>query len=158
VSYSATVRRLLISCPSDVPTRDLEIVRKSINRWNFAYGPQFASVVIPVSWGSNAAAEFGRHPQASLNDQIVDDCDIGVALFENRLGTQTPNAESGTVEEIERLHKLGRYVAILRSVQSVKPSELDLKQASQLSDYLKSIRGIALVRRHRRRRRPGRLA
>jgi hypothetical protein len=23
--------------------------------------------VIPVAWGTNAAAEFGRHPQAALN-------------------------------------------------------------------------------------------
>src|SRR6476661_2513996 len=117
MSYSATVRHLLVSSPGDIPPRDLEIIRKSINRWNFTYGQQFASAVIPVAWGTHAAAEFGRHPQAALNDQIVDGCDICIALFANRLGTETPNAESGTVEEIERLHRLGRYVAILRSAR-----------------------------------------
>jgi hypothetical protein len=140
VSYSATVRRLLVSSPSDVPPHDLEIIRKSINRWNVTYGQQFASVVIPVAWGTNAVAEFGRHPQAALNDQIVDRCDIGIALFANRLGTETPNAESGKVEEIERLNRLGRYVAILRSARPVSAAALDWQQAGHLRDFCKACR------------------
>jgi hypothetical protein len=109
------------------------------------YGTQLASVVIPVSWGVNAAAEFGRHPQVALNDQIVDDCDICIALFANRLGTETPNAESGTAEEIERLHDRGRYVAILRSARPVNAAALDLDQAGRLNEYLKGLRDKALI-------------
>lgn len=80
-----------------------------------------------------------------MNEQIVDNCDICVALFANRLGTSTPNAESGTVEEIERLHELGRYVAVLRSVRPVNLARTDLAQASRLNDYLKSLRSGALI-------------
>jgi hypothetical protein len=86
MSYNATVRRLLISCPGDIPQADLAIVRRAISRWNAVYGHQFASVIVPVSCGSNAAAEFGRHPQEILNEQLVDDCNICVAIFANRLG------------------------------------------------------------------------
>jgi hypothetical protein len=49
------------------------------------------------------------------------------------------------VEEIERLHELGRYVAVLRSTRPVNPAPLDLEQAARLSAYLKSIQSTALV-------------
>ena len=145
MSFSATVRQLLVSCPGDVPAADLGILRRSLNRWNIAYGQQFASTIVPVSWATNAVAEFGRHPQAALNSQIVDSCDICIALFANRLGTETPNAKSGTVEEIERLHSLGRYVAVLRSVRPVNVADIDLGQAVRLEEYLQSLAHKALV-------------
>ena len=145
VSYNATARRLLISCPGDIPQTDLAIVRRAIGRWNATYGHLFASVVVPISWGLNAAAEFGRHPQEILNEQMVDDCDICLALFANRLGTETPNAESGTVEEINRLHAAGCYVAVLRSARPVDASRLDLEQATRLQAYMTDLRDKALV-------------
>jgi hypothetical protein len=111
---------------------DLAIVRKVINRWNGMYGQQFGAAVIPVSWGSHAAAEFGRHPQEILNEQLVDSCDMCLAIFANRLGTPTATAESGTVDEIERLHAAGKYVAILRSHRPVDTGGIDLDQAAIL--------------------------
>jgi hypothetical protein len=145
MSYSATVRRLLISCPGDVLQTDLAIVRKVINRWNGMYGHQFAAAVIPISWGSHATAEFGRHPQEILNEQLVDSCDMGLAVFANRLGTQTATAESGTVEEIERLHAAGKHVAVLRSRRPVDTGTINLEQTARLEAYLATIRDRALV-------------
>lgn len=136
MTYSANVHRLLVSSPGDVPLSDLAIVRNSINRWNGVYGHQFGSVVVPISWGTHAAAEFGRPPQAVLNDQLVDNCDICIALFANRLGTKTSEAESGTDEEIRRLRDAGRYVAILKSRRQVEMETVDLEQATRLQSYL----------------------
>lgn len=147
--YSATVRRLLISCPGDIPAEDMHIVQKSINRWNGIYGPSFASSVVPISWGTHAAAEFGRSPQEALNDQLVDQCDICIAMFANRLGTPTGRAESGTAEEIQRLHEAGRYVGILRSRRQADMASVDLEQAQRLARYLDSIREVALVLEYR---------
>jgi hypothetical protein len=124
---------------------DLHTIQRSINYWNAVYGPSFASVVIPISWGNQAAAEFGRHPQESLNDQIVDDCDICIAIFANRLGTPTNSAESGTAEELQRLHDAGRYVAILRCRRLVDPTHIDLAQAQRLNDYLATIKEKSLT-------------
>ena len=145
MTYSAVVRRLLISCPGDVPLDDLATIQKAINRWNGIYGEQFGAVVIPISWGTHAAAEFGRPPQALLNDQLVDGCDICLALFANRLGTPTATAESGTAEEIERLSSSGKYVGILRSRRLVDPSTIDHTQAKRLDDYLGQISRNSLV-------------
>src|SRR5258708_31902797 len=111
MAYSALVRRLLISCPGDVPISDLTIVHKAINRWNGIYGESFGTAVVPISWGTHAAAEFGDSPQEILNSQLVDRSDICLALFANRLGTPTASAESGTADEIERIATARRYVA-----------------------------------------------
>lgn len=149
VSFSATVRRLLISCPGDVPPEDLRIIHQAINRWNGIYGETFASIVVPISWGTHAAAEFGRPAQEILNDRLVDTCDICVAIFANRMGTRTEVAESGTAEEISRLHEASRYVAVLRSRRPIDPGTIDRDQAARLDDYMAAIRSTALVMEYR---------
>jgi hypothetical protein len=143
--YSAMTYRLLISSPGDVPVEDLAIIRDAINRWNGVYGHQVGSVILPISWGTHAAAAFGGHPQEIINDQLVDDCDMCIALFANRMGTETHVAESGTAEEIERIHKAGNYVAVLRCRRPVSMASVDLEQAGRLEDYMKSLQGAALV-------------
>jgi len=128
-----------------VPANDLAIVHKAINRWNGVYGEAFGAVVLPISWGTHAAAEFGRAPQEILNRQLVDQCDICIALFANRLGTPTAAAESGTAEEIERLGASGRYVGILRSRRPTDISRADMNQVQNLNEYLARITQNALV-------------
>lgn len=147
MAYSALVRRLLISCPGDIPTGDLAIVQEAIIRWNGVYGESFGAVVLPIYWRTHAAAEFkfGSFPQDILDKQLVDQCDICIVLFANRLGTPTAAAESGTAEEIERLGKSGRYVGILRSRRPVQPDSIDFEQARNLEDYLARITNNALV-------------
>jgi hypothetical protein len=145
MAYSALVRRLLISCPGDVPTSDLAIVHKAIDRWNGIYGKAFGAVILPISWGTHAAAEFGRPPQDILNKQLVDQCDICLALFANRLGTPTASAESGTAEEIARLSESGRYVGVLRSRRGVSNSEIKADQLGLLEHYLETIKTKALI-------------
>jgi hypothetical protein len=145
MAYSALVRRLLISCPGDVPARDLEIVHKAINRWNGVYGEAFGAVMIPISWGTHAAAEFGRPPQEILNKQLVDQSDICLALFANRLGTPTSEAESGTAEEIQRLSSTERYVGVLRSRRPIEMAHVGLEQAQRLEAYLAKLSNSALV-------------
>ena len=143
--FSANVFRLLISCPGDIPPDDMKIVHQAINRWNGVYGHRFGASVLPISWGTHAAAEFGRAPQDAINDQLVDSCDICLALFANRLGTETANAESGTAEEIKRLHESGGYVGILRSRRLIDMSRIDYTQAQRLDEYLGGMRDKALI-------------
>jgi hypothetical protein len=143
MAYSALARRLLISCPGDVPVTDLSLVQKTINRWNGVYGEQFGTVIIPISWGTHAAAEFGDAPQQILNKQLVDRCDMCLAMFANRLGTPTASADSGTTEEIARLNESGRYVGVLRSKRAA--TGIDPDQLKSLEEYLKTLKARALV-------------
>ena len=146
MAYSGTIRRCLISSPSDVPHGDLTIVRNQMNRWNGVYGQTFATAIIPISWGTHAAAEFGQAPQEILNKQLVDRCDMCIAIFATRLGTATRNAESGTAEEIERLADANKYVGVLRSLKppdSVK--NINATQLRKLEKYLDKISDKSLV-------------
>jgi hypothetical protein len=123
----------------------LLIIQQSINRWNGVYGEQFGSIIMPISWGTHAAAEFGQPPQQILNRQLVDKCDACIAIFANRLGTPTDLHESGTAEEISRLSESGKYVSVLRCRRPVDASTIDLAQATRLNEYISGIESSALI-------------
>jgi hypothetical protein len=146
VAYSGIIRHCLISAPGDVEPGDLAIIRNQINRWNGLYGRIFGASIIPISWGTHAAAEFGRAPQEIINKQLVDRCDMCIAVFAARLGTPTKNAESGTAEEIERLANTPhRYVGVLRSLRSIPPNRINPRQLQRLDKYLAKIEDKSLV-------------
>lgn len=104
---------MLISAPSDIPEEDLATIKKTISQWNLSMGRPSSVTVVPMSWTEHATAEFGERPQALLNHQLVDEADIALALFADRLGTPTGEADSGTLEEIERLVAANKPVGVL---------------------------------------------
>ena len=144
MAYSAMVRRLLISSPSDIPTTDIAAVFQAVNRWNATYGRQFAAAVVPLHWSEHAAARHGAHPQDVLNRQLVAESDAVVALFFCRLGTPTPNAVSGTADEIQAMQNEGGYVAILRRASEM-PADVDEGQLGALTDFLDSLQQSSLI-------------
>lgn len=144
VTYSATAYRLLVSAPGDVPGQDIEAVIAAVNRWNAIYGQQFGVVVVPTHWGQHSAAEHGGRPQASLNEQLVENADIVIALFWQRLGSPTGVAESGTVEEINEAHGAGAYVGIL-PCQRPFPASVDADQLQRLRAFLEESRASSLM-------------
>ncbi len=92
----------------------------------------------------HSAARYGDRPQSVLNEQLVDTADIVIAIFWNRLGSPTGEAESGTLEEIERAHDRGAYVGILRCERPARQEQIDLDQLSRLREYFETIKGEAL--------------
>ncbi len=144
MTYSATTYRLLISAPGDVPTSDVDAVIGAVGRWNAIYGPQFGVAVVPIHWRLHSAPEHGDRPQASLNAQLVDDADIVLALFWGRLGTHTGVDESGTVEEINRAHVRGAYVALLHRKNAL-PIDVDADQLGKLRAFFDAVRDRSLV-------------
>ena len=149
MAYPTLALHLLISAPGDVPVEDMAVVRKTISQWNLTFGRTVGLTVLPISWTEHAVAEFGERPQAILNDQIVDEADMAVALFQDRLGTPTGEAESGTAEEIKILVEAGKSVGVLVSAAPRAPLRGPaLAERLRLSEYLDSIRKKALVVEH----------
>lgn len=146
MAYPTLALHLLISAPGDIPAVDMAVVRKTISQWNLNLGRVVGLTVLPVSWTEHAAAEFGERPQAILNHQIVDEADLAVALFCDRLGTPTGEAESGTAEEIEVLVDAGKAVAVLVNASPRAPlSGKPLEERQRLTKYLDELRKKALV-------------
>ena len=149
MAYKALVLNLLISAPGDIPPESLTTIRKAISQWNCNYGQQFSLNVLPISWTEHAVAEFGDRPQALLNKQIVDDADLAIALFRDRLGTPTCEAESGTAEEIKVLAEADKQIAILVDNSPRTPlTGPALKERQRLDDYLSKLYNQALILRY----------
>jgi hypothetical protein len=144
MSYSAKVFRILIASPSDVEV-EREIAVKTIQEWNDLNSAERQVVLLPLRWETHAAPEFGRRPQQIINEQVVDHCDILVGIFWTRIGSPTGKAESGTLEEIERVAEQGKLVMLYFSQSKQQPDQLDLEQLAQLREFKSKTFPNALV-------------
>ena len=98
-----------------------------------------------MKWESNAVPDSERPPQASLNAQVVDDSDFGIAVFWSRIGTPTDAADSGSVEEVRRLSERGARVLVYFGTAAVPQSELVDDQFKRLQEFKEGFRKRAFV-------------
>jgi len=130
---------ILIASPSDVKNERL-IVRDAIYQWNATNSRRFNAVLEPVMWETHSRSEMGDRAQALLNKQIVEACDILIAIFGTRLGSPTGNEPSGTVEEINKFLDAGKPAIIYFSTKPVDRENIS-DQIKKLDEYKKSLRG-----------------
>lgn len=134
MSYSARVFRILIASPSDV-SEEREIAINTIQAWNDLNSSERQIVLLPLRWETHASPEYGHRPQEVINRQVVDHCDLLVGIFWTRIGSPTGVAESGTIEEIERVAKQGKPVMLYFSQSKQNPDSIDLDQLRRLRDF-----------------------
>jgi Domain of unknown function (DUF4062) len=138
MGYNARVLRVLISSPSDL-TAERRVAEDVVQAWNTINSARLRIHLMPVLWEKPSTPAMGNAPQDILNEQIVDNSDILIGMFATRIGTKTANAESGSVEEIERAIEAGRPVMVYFSTEPVNPESIDLDQMARLrklkSDY-----------------------
>jgi HAD superfamily phosphoserine phosphatase-like hydrolase len=93
---------IFLASPGDVrKERDLvEDVVAELNRTTAS--PKGMDLRV-VRWEEDAYPSYGQDPQAIINAQIAQmtSYDLFVGILWNRIGTPTPRAASGTVEELE---------------------------------------------------------
>lgn len=143
MAYTATVLRVMIASPSDVPdARDA--VEHAVYGWNEANARAKRVVLQPWRWESSAVPVLGGHPQTLINSQGVDESDIVIAIFGSRLGSPTPEAVSGTVSEIERALKQDKPVHLYFSVAPL-PRDVDTAQLDGLRAFRAEVEGRGLL-------------
>lgn len=101
---------LLIS-PNDV-IEERDSLSELVTSWNAHIGSALGTRVELLKWESHSTPDFGRPAQSILNDQLLDKCDLGVAIFWSKLGSATSEYPSGSVEEIYKLVEKGKPVVI----------------------------------------------
>lgn len=140
--FAATVLRVMIASPSDVPEAR-NAVEQAIHGWNDANARSRGVVLLPWRWETSSVPVQGAHPQELINTQGVDDSDIVFALFGGRLGSPTPAAVSGTAEEVDRAQGQGKPVHMLFSTAPL-PNDVDVDQLRALREFRKLMedRGI----------------
>lgn len=129
--YDARVLQILIASPGDVPS-ERRIISDVIYEWNYTNSRERSVVLLPIRWETHASPEMGSRPQAVINEQVVDLCDMAVAVFWMRLGTPTGEAESGTAEEITRMGNAGKTVMLYFSDAQVRPRSIDFIEYQRL--------------------------
>jgi hypothetical protein len=98
---------VFVGAPSDVDEAH-DVIRGQTEQWNRDHGPLSHARVEFTNWRTHSHPAAGGRPQALLNKQVVDQCDIMVGIFNARFGSPTGVAESGTEEEIRRSIKNGK--------------------------------------------------
>lgn len=144
MTFKAQVLRVLIASPADL-AEERVAAAEAISDWNAQHSATEMVVLLPVAWETHSRPSFGDRPQAILNSQFVDDCDIVVGMFWARLGSDTGKAPSGTVEEIDRVAAVGKPAMIYFSDRPIAPSAINLEQLTKLSSFKAQTMQSALV-------------
>jgi hypothetical protein len=144
MSFSARVFRILIASPSDV-TEEREIAVRTIQEWNDLNSAERQLVLLPIRWETHSAPEYGKRPQEIINRLVVDTCDLMVGIFWTRVGSPTGIAESGTIEEIERVANKGKPIMLYFSQAKQDPEKIDIEQLSKLRDFKQKTFPNALI-------------
>ena len=133
-----TFQCLLIS-PGDV-VEERDAVIKTLEQWSATIGTTLGATVRVLRW-ELARPEMGAAAQDVINEQLVDECDFGIAIFWSRLGSPTKEHPSGSAEEVARLVGKGANVMTYFSEKPVPHSALTDDQYAKLqalrNDYQK---------------------
>jgi hypothetical protein len=101
----AQVEKLLVflASPGDVRT-ERDYVEEVVKELNGGVASEKDIILQVVRWEDDAFPGYGMDAQALINAQIAEMAkySLFIGIMWNRLGTATPRAESGTVEEFER--------------------------------------------------------
>jgi hypothetical protein len=134
MAYDCRVYRVLIASPSDVH-EEREAAVRVIQQWNDLYSYSRKVALLPLRWETHTAPDYGTRPQEIINRAIVDECDLLVGIFWTRVGSPTGLADSGTLEEIERVGKAGKPIMLYFSKVGVDPESIDLDQIAKLKMF-----------------------
>lgn len=130
---SVTEYRCLLISPSDV-NAERDALTSTVERWNAQIGNALEARVNLVRWESHSVPDMADEPQNVLNEQIVDECDLGIALFWSRVGTPTSEHPSGSMEEIHRLLNRGAKVMVYLKTSPIPQAQIDLEQLDRLKE------------------------
>lgn len=102
--------RCLLISPSDVEA-ERDAVTQLVTAWNAQIGNALRVRIELVKSESHATPDASKPPQDVINERLLDDCDLGIAVFWARMGTPTRKRQRGSLEEVYRL--LERRVRVL---------------------------------------------
>ena len=137
--FDAKVFRVLIASPGDVG-EERNVIPEIINEWNAVSAAQAQSILMPVKWESHSAPFLGNRPQAIINEQLVNECDLLVGVFWTRIGTHTGVSVSGTAEEIEQFVAQNKPVMLYFSQSPIDPEKIEIDQFTVLRSFKEKMR------------------
>lgn len=119
--------------PGDV-AKEIGIAREVIAEWNQRNWEGLNCGLKDKHWDSDAVPSMQARGQQVINWELIDNADLLVAIFWQRLGTPTGLHESGTAEEVRRAQARGIEVMLYFSdVEDIRadhdPDQRDMLRA-----------------------------
>ena len=142
--FRAEIYRVLIASPSDL-IEERQVATEAVNEWNAQHAAAEDVVLLPVKWETHATPRSDVRPQAAINQQLVDACDMLIGMFWTRIGTSTGVAQSGTVEEIDQFVAAGKPALLYFSGRAIDPNRIDVAQHRKLRNFKESTYRTALT-------------
>ena len=143
---NGTFIRVFIASPGDVHLERDEACRVILN-WNAAHSITRSVLIEPVRVETHSHAVQGSHPQDLINSQLLDRCDLLVAMLWSRLGTPTNSDLSGTVQEIREFSDTkGAERVLIFFCDRAFPSSSDLEQVQAVRSFKDSIKRQGLYK------------
>lgn len=142
--FNASVYKILVASPGDVE-EERKAIPEVIAEWNYINADAKKVVLLPIKWETHSAPMIGGRPQAVINEQVVQGCDMLIGTFWTRIGSPTGVSESGTVEEIEWFIKNSKPVMLYFSSRPVDLAKLDVDQFKSLRTFQEKMQKVGLT-------------
>jgi len=95
---------------------------------------------MPVGWDTHSFPSLDAPPQEVLNNQLLRNVDLLIAIFSTRIGTPTSTSQSGTIEEISKHIESGKPVMVYFSSVPVSPESIDPVQLQELNRFKEGLK------------------
>jgi hypothetical protein len=95
--------RCLVASPGDT-TEERESCARVFEELNQGIGEKFGFVLEKRMWEHNTRPSVGEYSQAVVSEQLGNDYEIFVGILNNKFGTKTAKADSGTEEEFNNAY------------------------------------------------------
>ena len=133
---------VLLSAPSDV-VQYLENVKNAIDKFNRELMYDCGICFSTKYWKNDTFPNTGKSAQDIINEQIVKNSDIVIALFGAKLGTPTEKYESGTIEEISQIADIGgKAMTFFATGKLVDIKNIDPEQLKKVQNFKKNYLGL----------------
>jgi hypothetical protein len=141
--------RVIVGSPSDL-FDFRKAVFEVIDELNRAFEVQKIAIR-GLGWEEYVTPGIGSEPQNVVNEQLLKEYDILIALFATKLGSPTANAASGTVEEIERAianknSPMGQHrvqVYFREKIENI--SEISIEELGKLFEYREKLKPLGIL-------------
>jgi hypothetical protein len=144
MAFQATVFDVLIASPKDVP-KARGLAEHECHDWTGSRAREEGVVLRPRRHETDSVPLInGSDPQSIINVQLVREADIVIAIFHSRVGTRTPRAISGTVEELTAAAAAGKPVHVYFSRQG-HPNNVDPLQIAAVRELQRQLSHVGLT-------------
>ena len=140
---NTNVYDIVLSCPTDVQD-EIEVIENVLKDFNKTIGMGLGATLNLKHWTTDSYSQSGGTAQSLLNDQFINDADMIICIFWNRMGTPTEDYESGTAEEMLKAISDGKQVFLYFSNRSSAPDKMDTFQLEQVRSFEKKIQALGV--------------